>query len=180
MVPYQSGYQAGHSAVDALIRIESAVRTSFRRGEILVAVFLDISQAFDSLWHGGLMMKLQWMGLEGNQPHFIQQFLLARRISVRQGSTVSDPYAVVNGVPQGAVISPTLFIIMINDLMVKVGEGIQCSLYADDCAIWVSGLTVKECTDKIQAALNEIDVWLQAWGFQISTSKTKSMIFTHK
>ena len=89
------------------------------------------------------------MGLEGNLQHFIQQFLLAKRISVRLGSTVSDPHAVVNGVPQGAVISPTLFIIMINDLMEKVGEGIQCSLYGDDCAIYVSGLTAKECTDKI-------------------------------
>ena len=56
---YQSGYRVGHSAIDTLVRLKTAVRTSFLRGETVVAVFLDISQAFDSLWLGGLLLKLQ-------------------------------------------------------------------------------------------------------------------------
>ena len=75
------------------------------------------------------------MGLEGNLPCFIQNFLLARKISVRNGGTVSEPHVVTNDVPQGSVISLTLFIIMINDILDQVGDDIQCSLYAADCTM---------------------------------------------
>ena len=105
---------------------------------------------------------------------------MARKISVRLGNTVYEPFAVPNGVPQGPVISPILFILMINNLLNEVPEEVHCSLYVDDCVLWVRGLTVKECSNKMQAALETVARCSLAWGLQMSTSKTKAMLFTHK
>ena len=62
---HQSGFRTGHSTMDALARLESDVRKTFIQDEYCISVFLDISQAFDTVWHHGLLQKLKDMKLEG-------------------------------------------------------------------------------------------------------------------
>ena len=116
IAPHQSGFRAGHSTLDNLARLESAARVALIQDDFCITVFLDISKAFDTVWHHGLLRKLHDMGLTGNLPEFIKSFLSSRSIRVRVGNTLSNSYNIHSSVPQGSVVSPTLFNIMINDM----------------------------------------------------------------
>lgn len=101
-----------------------------RRGEAL-AVSLDIAKAFDRVWHRGLLSKLPAYGLPGNLCSWISGFLHGRRMRVVVDGHASALMSVNAGVPQGSVLSPTLFILHIND-MLSLGN-IHC--YADDSTV---------------------------------------------
>ena len=176
--PIQSGFRASHSTLDGLSRLEHAARSALLEGHFCLAVFLDISQAFDTVWHHGLLCKLSALGLAGHLATTIQQFLLSRRIRVRYASTLSDTYPLHCGVPQGSVLSPTLFTVLINDLFHSVHPPVHTSLYADDGALWTTSPTLLGAVQQMQAALDAVSAWSHTWGLSISAAKTSAMFFT--
>ncbi len=176
--PYHSGFRAGHSTVDALFRLETEARESLLINNSCAAIFLDITRAFDTVWHGGILQKLKSMGIGGNLACFVRDFLSLRSLRTRVGGHISNSYPIYSGVPQGSVLSPTLFCIMINDIFARVNPPVQCSLYADDGAIWVSQPTQTEAIRILQGALQTIEEWSQRWGLAISAEKTTAIMFT--
>lgn len=72
-----------------------------------------------------------------------------------------------NGTPQGSVISPLLFTIMINDVFLDVGPGIGKSLFADDGALWKRGRNIKYTVSKVQEAIGRVEQWSMRWGFKL-------------
>ena len=176
----QSGYRAGRCTLDALVCLEDSVRHSLIQDNYCVAIFLDIDGAFDSVWHYGLLMKLQYMGVEGHLLSFIRKFLHSRKIRVKINGHFSEKYTLHSGVPQGSVISPTFFNILINDMFHGLPNGVHHSLFADDGAIWTEARNIAEAMTKMQRAIDAIETWSNRWGLEISTSKTKVLIFTHK
>ena len=118
--------------MDAVVRLENEIRKAQANKESVVVVFFDIEKAYDMMWKEGLLIKLYKMGVGGRVFNWIKIFLFDRKIQVRIGSELSNKYMVGNGTPQGSVISPLLFIIMINDVFSKVPEDIGSSLFADD------------------------------------------------
>ena len=176
----QSGFRASHSTLDGLCRLEHDARMAIMQKKYCVSIFLDISQAFDSVWHHGLLMKIKEIGLNGNLANFIKGFLQDRKITVRIGSHSSSPHKLSSGVPQGSVMSPTLFTILINDIFKELPSNIQHSLFADDGAIWSVTDNLSEALENIQEALNTIIKWTETWGLTLSKEKTVAIIFTSK
>ncbi|KAK7467990.1 hypothetical protein BaRGS_00036768, partial [Batillaria attramentaria] len=76
-------------------------------------------RAFDTVWHAKLLDKLNRIGISGRLYQFVQAFLADRRISVRVGASLSDEHTLDMGVPQGSVIAPTLFSVMLHDIEAK-------------------------------------------------------------
>ncbi len=105
-------------------------------------------------------------------------FLDGRIIQVKIGQVVSKQYNVENGTPQGGVISPILFSIMINDIELPVDMG--RSLFADDGAIWKRGRNGEFINKTLQKGINQFEEWGTKWGFKFSVEKTKVMIFANK
>ena len=98
------------------------------------AMVLDISKAFDRVWHAGLLHKLKSYGISGQIFGLISSFLSNRRLRVVLDGKSSQEYPVNAGVPQGSILGPTLFLLYINDLP----DDIVCNIaiYADDTTLY--------------------------------------------
>ena len=113
---HQSGFKPGDSCINQLLSITDEMYQSFDEGFDVGSVFLDISKAFDKVWHDGLIFKLKQNGISGNLLNLLSNFLRNRKQRiVLNGQTFSwtDVNAVV---PQGSILRPLLFLIYINDL----------------------------------------------------------------
>ena len=93
-------------------------------------ISLDLSKAFDRVWHKGLLAKLQMFGLHHTFIKWISSFLSDRSIAIRVDGYLSNPHSINSGVPQGSVISPVLFILFIDDLLSSTSASIFS--FADD------------------------------------------------
>ena len=115
--PVQSGFRSERSTNDNLIRLETFIRDAFIKKKHVVAVFFDLEKTFDTTWRYGILRDLHELGLKGRLPVFIKGFLADRRMQVRVGSTLSDQFEQAQGVPQGRILSTTLFNIKINNIV---------------------------------------------------------------
>lgn len=178
--PYQSGFRKGRSTMDAVVKVSNEIEKTFKMKEIMSIVFFDIEKAYDSMWREGLLIKMNKMGIRGKLYNWVLEFLSERRFRVKVGADVSEEFEIVNGIPQGSVISPVLFNVMINDIFMNLDRRIGSALYADDGAIWVRGRDAIRVRSKIKEAIGEVEQWSYNWGFKLSTSKSCHMIFTRK
>jgi hypothetical protein len=129
----QFGFRKGRSAGDLInVVTEQWNRSIHQSGESQV-IALDISKAFDRVWHKGLLCKLRAVGLHGSLILWIENFLFCRRIQVVVDGATSAPHSLNAGVPQGSVLSPTLFLIFIDDLLSSTLNPIYS--YADDSSL---------------------------------------------
>lgn len=180
LVNYQNGFRIGRNTMDSVSVLDQDIRRAIINKEAVVAVFLDIEKAYDSMWREGLLIKLFNAGISGRMFLWIKDFLSNRTIQVRVENELSDLVSIANGTPQGSVISPVLFNVMINDIFSDINVRFGRSLFADDGAIWRRGKNVEFLMKQTQIALNQIVQWANRWGFKISTSKSSFMIFGFK
>ena len=132
---YQSGFRSQRSRMDQLILLEIFIREASIKKEHLVAVFFDLEKAYDTTWKYDIVKDLKNLALEGRMPIFIQNFLQDRRFRVRMGEVFSEEKQQEMGVPQGSVLSVTLFKIKINNIVKNINSGTNCALYVDDFLI---------------------------------------------
>ena len=171
----QCGFRAGRSTIDQLIRMESFVRDAFANKHHLIAVFFDLKKAYDTTWKYGIMKDLHDMGLRGNLPIFIQNFLCDRVFSVIVANSLSDECIQEEGVPQGAILSTTLFNIKLNGIVAEILPGVDCSLYVDDFVIIISSRSLDTVQRRTQLAINKLQKWTFKNGFTISTEQDKTV-----
>lgn len=177
---YQNGFRIGRNTIDSIAVLDQDIRKAVINKESVLSVFLDIEKAYDSMWKDGLLIKLHDAGIRGRMFYWIKDFLNDRSIQVRVGGELSTSVSIENGTPQGSVISPVLFNIMINDIFHQVPSSFGKSLFADDGAVWKRGRNVTHLFGQMQKAVDQVVLWANKWGFRISTAKSNFMIFGHK
>nr|KAG5710008.1 hypothetical protein BaRGS_030084 [Batillaria attramentaria] len=187
----QAGFRKGRGCMEHVARLTSEIKKAMVNKHSVVTTFFDIKRAFDTVWHAKLLDKLSSIGISGRLYQFVQAFLADRRISVRVGASLSDEHTLDMGVPQGSVIAPTLFSVMLHDIEAKVGRpDIKMSLYADDLAIWTElptqlpGKTAfmkklyERWRTKFQSCVDDIQGYMGQNGFQLSPEKTSLVVFS--
>ena len=177
LTAYQSGFRKHRSTIDQIIRLETAVREAFIKREHAVAIFFDLEKAYDTTWKYGIMRDLHDAGLRGRLPIFISNFLSNREFMVRLGTIGSNLYSQEEGVPQGSILSVTLFSLKINSIVHCLSDGVDCSLYVDDFLICYRGKQMHTIERKLQLCLKKIQEWAEENGFRFSKSKTVCMHF---
>jgi len=176
----QCGFRKQRSTIDHLVRLESFIRNGFINNQHVVSVFFDLEKAYDTTWKHGILSDLHNMGFRGRMPHFINSFLQNREFKVRVGSTLSDSVDQEMGVPQGAILSVTLFSIKINNLVKVLNDNIDGSLFVDDFSISCRGSNMPTIERQLQLCLNKIHQWSTENGFRFSKAKTNVIHFCNK
>ena len=128
------------STADILTVVSDRIARAFNRSGGTRAVALDISKAFDRVWHAGLLHKTKSYGISGQIFGLISSFLSNRQLQVVLEGKSSQEYPVNAGVPQGSILGPAIFLLYINDLP----DEVICYtvIYADDTTLYskASGL----------------------------------------
>ena len=137
---FQYGFRSSRSTADLLKVVSDRIARAFNRSGATRAVALDISKAFDRIWHAGLLYKLKSYGISGQIFGPISSFLSNRQLRVVLDGKSSQEYPVNAGVPQGSILGPTLFLLYINDLP----DDVICNtaIYADDTTLYSKSLNV--------------------------------------
>ena len=132
----QSGFRSGDSTTNQLLFLADEIHQAFEDPKSLEvrAVFLDISKAFDKVWHDGLIFKLKQNGISGSLLQLLENYLLNRKQRVVLNGSFSDYSVIESGVPQGSVLGPLLFLIYINDLESNINSNIK--FFADDTMLF--------------------------------------------
>ena len=176
----QSGFREQRSTTDQLVRLETWIREGLANRDHVVAIFFDLEKAYDTTWKHGILLDLFQAGLRGHLPTFISKFLENRFFRVRIGSTLSDQYYQETGVPQGSILSVTLFNLKINSITHCVRDGTESSLYVDDFLACVRSQQMRSIERQLQLCLNNLQKWSDENGFKFSKSKTVCMHFCTK
>ena len=166
----QCGFRKNHSTLDHLVRFETFIRNALVKKEHVLTIFFDLEKAYDTTWKHGILADLWDLGFRGHLPRFIQNFLSERSFRFRVGSTLSELHEQEMVVPQGSILSPTLFSIKINNIVKAVLKGTDCSLFVDDFALCVSGKTLNRVERAMQLCVNSVQKWVSENGFKFSTS----------
>ena len=133
----QSAYKASHGTITALLNVTDDIYECLENSELVFLVLLDYSKAFDCANHRLILAKLKAAGFRNDALDWIFSYLNGRRQKVTTGVGESSWSGVLNGVPQGSVLGPLLFTVLVSDLRDAIKRG-RYHMYADDTQLYYS------------------------------------------
>ncbi|CAF0890053.1 unnamed protein product [Brachionus calyciflorus] len=155
------------------------ISESFCVNKSVCSLFLDVSKAFDRVWHEGLIFKLYGIGAPIYLIKWIISFLDKRKFCVVINGSFSVFFIIKVGVPQGSVLSPLLFSVYINDIPKRDRSFMSYTLlFADDLVVFFIYNKPVNLQGIINNYLKELEPWLLSWKMCISPEKSSYMIFT--
>ena len=154
---HQSGFKERDSCINQLLWITHEIYKSFDEGFKVRGIFLDISKAFDRVWHDGLVFKLQENGISGKLLLLLKDFFKSRKQRVVLNGQHSSLRDINAGVPQGSILEPLLFLVYINDLY----NGLKSNpkLFADDTFLFSVIHDVNSSQIDLNEDLDKINNW---------------------
>lgn len=182
----QSGFRRGRSCIENLVKLSSHVKRAMMRRRPVLATFYDIKRAYDTVWHQKLLLKLSKLGISRNMYRFFEVFLKNRVIRVAVGSELSGAQNLDMGIPQGSIIAPLAFSVMLGDIHKLKLKNASLSMYADDLAMWATSRYRRTNTNSFlrnelinfQNNVNVIVEYMEQNGFALAPDKTVFMVFT--
>ena len=170
----QQGFRQARSTELALWRFVTSASLALKTRRRCVAVALDIQSAYDTVDHVALLWKLREKGVPRYLVAWIRAFLAHRtaQLVVNESDYPSD---ISVGVPQGSPLSPTLFLVFVDDLLQDLERIVRLQAFADDILLWDIMTYRGPCPPQVQAALRVVEAWSQEWGLTFNVSKCQAI-----
>lgn len=174
----QSGFRQFRSTEDQTTYLAQEIEDAFQEQKVVLTAWIDLQRAFDKVWTDGLKVKLMRNGVGGSMLKWIKSYLYNRRARVSMDQVNSRKFLLRHGVPQGGVLSPTLFLLFINDLVSDLPKGVNAALYADDLVLWCKEEYATTATYRMQGAIDKLTAWAEDWCVTINKEKSCTTLFT--
>lgn len=184
----QIGFRKNKTINLAVYKFLQTIMSSLNNKDLTVALYMDLKKAFDYVNHNILLKKLEGYGVRGNVLNLIKSYLCNRRQctqitricpKTKTEYVFSSKYSeVTQGVPQGSILGPLLFIIYINDLPKAIKQ--KMVLFADDSTVMFTNKCKDDLTLNINQTLYDIIEWLKCNNLQINLDKTYLTIFRNR
>lgn len=138
---------------------------------------MDIAQAFDKVWHEGLIYKIK-----ANLPYcyhnILTNYLTDRKYFVKYETAASNLYDIKSGVPQGSVLGPILYLLFTADIPIPTSKSVVLSTFADDTAILSTNKNPQTASRELQDYLLEFEEYLKNWNIKTNETKSTHITFT--
>ena len=178
---FQYGFRSSRSTADLLTVVSDRIDRAFNRSGATRALVLDISKAFDRIWHAGLLHKLKSYGISGQIFGLISSFLSNRRLQVVLDGKSSQEYPVNAKVPQESIFGPNLFLLYIKDLP----DDVVCDIgiYVDNTTLYsqcdqASDLWQQlKLASELESDLQDTVEWGRKWLVDFNAGKTQLVLF---
>ena len=161
LVQQQSGFRPGDSTISQLLSITHNIYKAFETRPTLktMAVFLELTKAFDRVWHEGILFELKCYSVNGDLSTLIENYLADRKQRVILNGKCSEWVVICAGVPQDSVLGPMFFLVFINNLIANLKCDVK--MLADDTSLFTVVEDIGISADELNADLNNIQLW--AW-----------------
>lgn len=156
----QGGFRAGRSTIQTAFGLFHHVLTNRNDKKFVATIYLDLAKAFNTVDHILLIEKLKILGFTGDYVKLMTSYLNNRSQRIKLNNIFSNEMLIPDGVPQGSILGPSLFLCYINDLKHIKFHGLL-HLYADDSAITIVSDNVDSLMVKIDHDLHEFSKWTE-------------------
>lgn len=172
--PHQHGFTSGRSTITNLLTFCALVIEGFAKGFQTDVIYTDLKKAFDKVVISLLLMKCAKFGFSEKLCNWLKSYLTNRSQRVCFGSSLSDEFSVLSGVPQGSHLGPLLFLIFINDLP-QVIKYSKILMFADDVKLF---LTHKSSPRLLQVDFDSLVSWCELNCMEFNVNKCKQMTYS--
>lgn len=174
----QFGFRKNRSTQHAVTILTDHIRRGIDNSILTGAAYIDLSKAFDTVDHGCIISKLKCYGIAGRELSWFESYLFNRKQFVVLDNTKSPMESVLCGVPQGSVLGPLLFVILMNDISSALSD-CKILMYADDTVIYTSHANLDTVVAELNKDLDNLSNWFYMNNLIVNfkKGKTEYMIF---
>nr|P21328.1 RecName: Full=RNA-directed DNA polymerase from mobile element jockey; AltName: Full=Reverse transcriptase [Drosophila melanogaster]AAA28675.1 ORF2, reverse transcriptase (put.); putative [Drosophila melanogaster] len=182
---FQFGFRLQHGTPEQLHRVVNFALEAMENKEYAVGAFLDIQQAFDRVWHPGLLYKAKRL-FPPQLYLVVKSFLEERTFHVSVDGYKSSIKPIAAGVPQGSVLGPTLYSVFASDMPTHTPvtevdeEDVLIATYADDTAVLTKSKSILAATSGLQEYLDAFQQWAENWNVRINAEKCANVTFANR
>ena len=177
-----TGFRSHLSTQDTMLRISEDVYQNPSLAQTRTIAGVDIHKAFDSVPHSAILNNLLTLRPGARLYNYIKAFLTGRSIEIQINGELSSSRPLTTGVPQGSILSPTLFNIALLYLPAELSSipHLQHNIYADDITIWCCKGSLGQQEHTIQSGLDTIQDYVSGIGLKCSPTKSEFIVVTNQ
>ena len=167
--------------VDQVLKLIQSVSDGLQQypSQRSVMALLDYSKAYDRTWKEMLMLKMSKLGVPTQIVRWVAAFLRTRTAEVSINGTLSSRVRMKQGLPQGSVLSPLLFLFFINDIGDQVPKDTEHLLFADDASLVAMDKDLDVANAKLQAAVSAVQQWSVVNKLDLNIKKSCTFFFSN-
>ena len=177
---FQAGFRKGQSCDDQITCIVQAIKDGFQQRlmQRSVLTLFDFSKAYDTVWREKLLLHMLNTGIPPTFIHWIRSFLTDRRGCVQLFNVFSSSRRFTQGLPQGSVLAPLLFLFYIKDLATTLNNNAVIALFADDVSILTTAHKREDAEATAQSVVSSVVTWSQEWKLNLNVEKSEVCPFS--